>query len=198
MQQYIDAQDQLLELMFELQHSPKIGLACSCGRGSQSTICETCIDPPVQCQDCFVEKHRNLPGHWVKVWNHNGFFVRHDISSLQGDSYALQLGHEGQPCRSACNARSFTLVDITGVHQMRIQYCQCVHSLDTKPGLYIEQLMHSQIFPGSLKDPKIGYTFSLLKTYSTLRHQGKLSAHQFVNSLHQLTDPVFPHKVALS
>ncbi|KAJ6475860.1 hypothetical protein DFH09DRAFT_952622 [Mycena vulgaris] len=45
--------------------------------------------------------------------------------------------------------------------------------------------------PGSVRDPKTGYTLGLLDYYRQKRSQGKGSAYNFVHVLRRMADPIF-------
>ncbi|KAJ6448174.1 hypothetical protein C8R47DRAFT_1085076 [Mycena vitilis] len=51
------------------------------------------------------------------------------------------------------------------------------------------------IFPGSVKDPKTGYTLGLLDYYRQGRSQGTGSAYDFVHVLRRTADPIFAGSV---
>jgi hypothetical protein len=54
-----------------------------------------------------------------------------------------------------------------------------------------QQLLHAGIFPGSVEDPKTGYTLNLLKYYFEEQNQGKGSMYNFIHILQQMADPFF-------
>ncbi|KAJ6447386.1 hypothetical protein C8R47DRAFT_1085292 [Mycena vitilis] len=64
---------------------------------------------------------------------------------------------------------------------------------DGNPGE--EQLLKAGIFPGSVKDPKTGYTLGLLDYYRQGRSQGTGSAYDFVHVLRRTADPIFAGSV---
>ncbi|KAJ6632013.1 hypothetical protein B0H10DRAFT_2206416 [Mycena sp. CBHHK59/15] len=108
---------------------------------------------------------------------------------------SIGLGHYGERCPDADLARSFTLVDRNGIHATAIPFCGC-KQLDGKHGPpEYQQLTHAGIFPGSVKDPKTGYTLSLLDYYRQERSQGKGSAYNFVHVLRRMADPIFAGSV---
>ncbi|KAJ7016300.1 hypothetical protein C8F04DRAFT_1281943 [Mycena alexandri] len=87
-------------------------------------------------------------------------------------------------------ARSFTLVDSNGVHATSIQYCGC---RDAAPEF--QQLLRAGIFPGSVKEPKTGFTLILLELFRQYRCQGKSSAYNFALVLQRMTDSFFGDSV---
>ncbi|KAJ6614106.1 hypothetical protein B0H10DRAFT_1804140, partial [Mycena sp. CBHHK59/15] len=83
------------------------------------------------------------------------------------------------------------LVDSNGIHATSITYCRCesVDGLRGEPEF--QQLLRAGIFPGSVKEPKTGYTLGVLEYYRQLQSQGKGSAYNFVLVLQRLADPFF-------
>ena len=148
MNNYIDAQDYLLDLMFEPHASVQIGQPCSCQQGNCIIVCKDCIDSATTCMSCFLKNHGNNSTHWAQVWQPQGqFFICHNISSLN-DGFAIQLGHHGSACPNRCNPQSFILVNVNGIHETQLSYCECHQSLQSNVKLHIDQLMCSRIFPG--------------------------------------------------
>ncbi|KAJ7710648.1 hypothetical protein B0H17DRAFT_914423 [Mycena rosella] len=107
---------------------------------------------------------------------------------------SLVLGHYGGRCPDAGMAWSFTLVDINRIHATAIKFCKC----KTGGAPEIQQLLRTGIFPGSVKEPKTGYTLRLLDYYHQERNQGKVFADNFVHVLQQMADPFFASAVPVS
>jgi hypothetical protein len=61
-----------------------------------------------------------------------------------------------------------------------------------------QQLLQAGIFPGSIKEPKMGYTLGLLEYYHQVRSRGKGSAYNFVHVLQRMADPFFAGSVPVS
>ncbi|KAJ7042737.1 hypothetical protein C8F04DRAFT_1251555 [Mycena alexandri] len=135
------------------------------------------------CRTCWAKKHRTMWTHWAFVWNKSEqFFEKHDSSQVVKNG-ALRLGHCGDGCPKSEVARSFTLVECNGIHATAIAFCGCetVPTADGKRALpHFQQLLQAGIFPGSVKDPKTGYTLGLLRYHRQQRSQGKGSAYNFV------------------
>ncbi|KAJ6527589.1 hypothetical protein DFH09DRAFT_1414180 [Mycena vulgaris] len=191
MEQFKAKQDDLLKILLSLHSSRQVNTPCSCPeKGARTVACQDCVQAPVLCHQCWLNKHRTMPIHWALVWNAtDGCFEKHDISRVMKNS-AVSLGHHGEHCPRAELAHSFTLVDTNGIHATAIRFCGC-----TTAGEDYQQLLQARIFPGSIKDPKTGYTLGLPEHYHQARNQGKGSAYNFVRVLQRLADPHFKNAV---
>ncbi|KAJ7236645.1 hypothetical protein C8J57DRAFT_1194304 [Mycena rebaudengoi] len=181
----------LLSLLFATESDPRIGSKCGCGLAVRLTRCVDCHDAPPTCDRCFISAHKNIPFHWVEVWN-GQFFVRNDIHKL---GTVITLGHSGDPCpnvdySSATTAIDFTLVDLNGIHQTRFVFCRC----DSAPDR-LEQLMRARIFPASPDQPKTGFTFNLLRSAHLESLESKKSVYDYAASLCRLTNNAFPQDI---
>ncbi|KAJ7252865.1 hypothetical protein C8J57DRAFT_1027680, partial [Mycena rebaudengoi] len=157
----------------------------------RTVACSDCLQAELLCPQCWMRKHRTMPTHWALVWNkEHGFFEKYDICRVMGSS-SVALGHYGSRCPDADLSRSFTLVDSNGIHATIISFCRC-KTLDGQRGdPEFQQLLRAGIFPGSIKEPKTGYTLGLLEYYRQQRNQGKGSAYNFVLVLQRMADPFF-------
>lgn len=77
------------------------------------------------------------------------------------------------------------VVDTSGLHVVGIVFCGCVGAPKTDI-----QLVRVRWFPGTIKDPRSAYTFDTLNTFHILNLQGKLSLHDFYQSIHRKCDNV--------
>ncbi|KAJ7202505.1 hypothetical protein GGX14DRAFT_352357 [Mycena pura] len=185
-------QDIFLQLLLSLHYDTLVLTPCSCGstKRVRKVGCSDCLQAELLCPQCWLDKHRTMPTHWALVWNaKDRFFEKHDFSRVMKNA-AISLGHYGQPCPKADLARSFTLVDSNGIHATCISFCRCPNNAPD-----FQQLLRAGIFPGSVKEPKTGYTLRVLEFYHQLRNQGKGSAYNFVLVLQRLADPFFADSV---
>ncbi|KAJ7240115.1 hypothetical protein B0H12DRAFT_1251295 [Mycena haematopus] len=132
-----------------------------------------------------------MPTHWALVWNSSErFFEKTDICRVKSGA-GVFLGHDGLYCPNAAAARPFTLVDSNGIHATSVSFCGC-RAPDASVALpEFRQLLRAGIFPGSVKDPKTGYTLTLLESFRQHRNQDKGSLYDFVLVLQRLADPIF-------
>ena len=85
-----------------------------------------------------------------------------------------------------------TIVDITGVHELRTRFCQC-SPLETNP--LSHQLLSMGLFPSSLKNPRTAFTFRVLDDVNLTNLEGKMSAFKYFKKLRRLTSNAFPHMI---
>ncbi|KAJ7124679.1 hypothetical protein C8R43DRAFT_1076045 [Mycena crocata] len=188
-------EDVFLTTLLSLHHDSLLLTRCGCGKHLRNVGCRDCLQPELLCSQCWLDKHRTLPTHWAFVWNtQERFFEKHDFCRVLKNA-VVGLGHYGQRCPNADPGRSFTLVDSNGIHATAISFCRC-KTVDGQRGEpEFQQLLRAGIFPGSVKDPKTGYTLNLLEYYRELRSQGKGSAYNFVRVLQRMADPFFAGSV---
>ena len=107
--------------------------------------------------------------------------------ALKDLGLCIQLGHDGQSCQSPSTVHyNFVVVDVSGIHLVNIQYCQCHQNIGgSLPRI---QLLRFQWFPTSLTRPCTAFTFDVLDTFHHITLQGKLSAYDFYRSLLNKTD----------
>ncbi|KAJ6449612.1 hypothetical protein C8R47DRAFT_999150 [Mycena vitilis] len=183
-----------IQILLTLHYSSQVLTPCSCGVASRLRLvaCRDCLQAELLCRQCWINKHRTMPTHWAFIWSKKDrFFEKHDFCRVM-KSTAIGLGHYGERCTEAGASVSFTLVDTNGIHATAIAFCRCM-TTDGNPGE--EQLLKAGIFPGSVKDPKTGYTLGLLDYYRQGRSQGTGSAYDFVHVLRRTADPIFAGSV---
>ncbi|KAJ7201539.1 hypothetical protein GGX14DRAFT_571190 [Mycena pura] len=182
-----------LDTLLSLHYSSQLHTPCSCKVDARirTVACTECLQADLLCPQCWLNKHRTMPTHWALIWNaKEKFFEKHDFCRVMKNA-SVALGHYGERCPEADLARSFTLVDRNGIHATAIKFCRC-KTVDGERGApAFQQLLRAGIFPGSVQDPKTGYTLGLLEYYREERNQGKGSAYNFVHVLQRMADPFF-------
>ncbi|KAK6997020.1 CxC2 domain-containing protein [Favolaschia claudopus] len=173
-------------LLFEREADPATNTSCECGSGKKRTTkCFDCLEYSPVCTDCFVRTHINNPTHWAEVWDQNaGFFIRHDISTLD---HTIQLGHQGGKCDSPTPTRTFTIVDVNGVHTTKVAFCSCREQPPNK----VRQLMRAGLFPATAKDPHTAFTINMLKDFQLHNFESKKAAYDYLGAIRRLTDNSF-------
>ncbi|KAJ6478848.1 hypothetical protein C8R47DRAFT_983731 [Mycena vitilis] len=185
-----------LDCLLSRYHSLLLHTPCACGVKDRlrTVACGDCLQAELLCPQCWLNRHRNMPTHWGFVWNEKDrFFEKTDFSRVMKNA-VIRIGHHGRRCTKAGLGRSFTLVDSNGIHATTLSFCQC-EDADAKCEDEYQQLLRAGIFPGSVKEPKTGYTVSLLEQFRQDRNQGKSSAYNFVLVLQRLADPHFEDSV---
>jgi len=84
-------------------------------------------------------------------------------------------------------------VDVLGVFQHRLRWCQCQQA---EPAY--AQLLRLGLYPASIERPETAFTFSLLDYFHIDAVECKTSANNFFNKLRRLTNSLFPHDVPVS
>ncbi|KAJ7742535.1 hypothetical protein B0H16DRAFT_1314086 [Mycena metata] len=189
-------------LLLEHEANPSVDKPCACGRlGMKATThCHDCTGYRTACESCFIDAHLCNPFHWAEVWdNAQGFFIRHDISKLSPirhgseaehlskANHIIQLGHNGKECPSPCGETLFTIVDDNGIHSTRLAFCGC-HEL---PPNKVDQLMRSQLFPATTRQPETAFTFNMLKRFQLHNLESKKAAYDYLGAIRRLTDNSF-------
>ncbi|EIW82952.1 hypothetical protein CONPUDRAFT_152009 [Coniophora puteana RWD-64-598 SS2] len=107
---------------------------------------------------------------------------------------AAEAGADGwhQPHGSGggCRAQLLTVVDITGVHELPVTWCNCPHALPLP-----EQLMALRLYPASQGRPQTAFTFSVLDNFLLSNVENKVAAYGYFRRLARLTNLVCPHDV---
>lgn len=100
----------------------------------------------------------------------------------------LQLGHPiGQQCMNPSPAfgDDFVLIDLTGIHEVAVDYCSCKTA---RP--HPDQLLCARIFPATTTAPKTGATFRVLEHFHLESAQAGVSGQAFYNVLARRTDNI--------
>ncbi|KAJ7140660.1 hypothetical protein C8R44DRAFT_866364 [Mycena epipterygia] len=192
-----EQEDVFLQTLLSLHYDSRLLTPCGCGidKHVRKVACHDCLQAELLCPQCWINKHRTMPTHWGFVWNaRERFFEKHDFSRVMKNA-VVALGHHGQRCPEADPGRTFTLVDGNGIHATAISFCRCKGQDGQRGAPEFQQLVQAGIFPGSVKEPKTGYTLTLLEYYRQQRSQGKGSAYNFVHVLQRMVDPFFTNSV---
>ncbi|KAJ7816714.1 hypothetical protein B0H14DRAFT_2374442, partial [Mycena olivaceomarginata] len=183
---WAEHQDEYLDEMLRLEGRGYAAIYSKCGgceAPNPSFRCEhqTCYGPSLFCQTCIVARHSVLPTHWIQEWN-GTFFERRSLMSL---GVVIQLGHPpGFSCPNPLKAnKNFVLIDVTGVQNVAVNFCQCDGRLEKR-----QQLMRVCWWPATARDPQTCATFAVVRFFQLLNCLGKVSAHDFLRSLELLTN----------
>ncbi|TFK80129.1 hypothetical protein K466DRAFT_504425 [Polyporus arcularius HHB13444] len=157
---------------------------CSCGQTNAVAIyrCEDCADVRLYCKTCTLASHQSHPLHRIKRWR-NAHFSSVSLKSL---GLRVQLGHQpGEKCINSQKAwgDDFVLVDLSGVHELGLDYCGCESALP-----HYVQLLRARWYPATTVNPKTAATFRLLEAYHLLSTQAKVSAYEYYSALARRTD----------
>ncbi|KAJ7246648.1 hypothetical protein C8J57DRAFT_983767, partial [Mycena rebaudengoi] len=167
----------LTRLLLAYKADPRVGLPCPCGNvdAMRNTQCRDCRQYDLSCEACWVKKHENNPFHWAHIWNPTlRFFVKHDISAVDGGTHTFSLGHHGKPCPNADQAQKFTIVEPNGIHATKLHFCGCAGHASPK----YEQLMQAGYFPATTRNPVTAFSFEVLKRFHLASLESKSAAYE--------------------
>lgn len=175
-------EDIVSDMLWREGGGDSMGTCSQKGCGSVATTrCRECRGREPMCIPCSVTAHRNLPFHWLSVWNGN-YFERRDLAEL---GFVIRLGHHGDGCAHIpCNAQplKFVIVHENGVHNCLLEYCHC-------PGRRNElsQLVRSDLFPATLERTETAFTCDVLERFHLDYDISKRSSQDFVRILEGLS-----------
>ena len=125
---------------------------------------------------------------FFKYWN--GRFW--EKISLDSRGFVMHLGHKGKPCPRAAgfNGRRMHIIHTTGIHRVRMVFCNCPPSFGHASSANFEhnQLLRARLFPATTKQPNTVVSFSCLNEFHLLTTQGKLTGMDYYETLVHLTD----------
>ncbi|KAJ7897375.1 hypothetical protein B0H13DRAFT_1562872, partial [Mycena leptocephala] len=183
---WVDERDEYLDEMLRLEGrgDPSIHSNCgACGEADPTFRCEhqACYGTQLFCQGCIVARHEVLPTHWIQRWT-GSFFKRVGLAEL---GLVIQLGHTpGAACTAMrLGKKKFTLIDVNGVHNVAVQFCQCDSRITHR-----QQLMRACWWPATVRDPSTCATFRVIRLFQNMNSLGKISGFHFLRSLELLTN----------
>ncbi|KAF9502212.1 hypothetical protein BDN71DRAFT_1515913 [Pleurotus eryngii] len=139
--------------------------------------CLECFGFRNECLDCCMERHKNLPLHWIEVWE-DGCFKR---TTLQKMGLRIQLGHESAACTNpAAGPKSFTILHINSVHLVNIDYCDCERRVPRRI-----QLLRAGLYPATVQYPATCATLGVLKHFHGLSLCSKTRYKAFLRMVRQ-------------
>ncbi|KAJ7354306.1 hypothetical protein DFH08DRAFT_691855, partial [Mycena albidolilacea] len=151
---------------------------------------QACFGEGMYCSRCIVATHVQHPTHFLEKWNGTNF-VR-GRRWLQELGLCVQLGHPPGvvcPYRQAA-AHDFVLYDLTGVHEMSVDFCGCPRDAqpDSPPEERRTQLLCACWWPATITAPNTCATFCVLRHFQIINCLGKLSAYDFLWGLEMCTN----------
>ncbi|KAI6097374.1 hypothetical protein EDD16DRAFT_1697917 [Pisolithus croceorrhizus] len=93
--------------------------------------------------------------------------------------------------RPPVGSKYLTVIDVTGVHFVLVQACQCVNAES-----HHMQLFHAKLYPSTFERPSTTFTFLVLDDFLRDNVECGTSGMNYYSKLHQVTSSVFPHLVA--
>ncbi|KAG2052390.1 hypothetical protein BDR06DRAFT_983220 [Suillus hirtellus] len=141
--------------------------ACSCGKPLPSFRCQDCFSTELFCHECVLSLHASAPLHRIEEWKDSFFHT----TSLKHLGFRIQLGHK--PGESCCRPHpaydnDFIIIDIHGIHEVSLDFCNCEHEAP-----HFKQLLRAQLFPATVTDPRTAATFSMLDLFHLFSFESK-------------------------
>ncbi|OSC96771.1 hypothetical protein PYCCODRAFT_1472340 [Trametes coccinea BRFM310] len=144
--------------------------------------CIDCQDLALYCRRCVIDAHSRHPIHRIAHWK-DCHFTRVTLKSL---GLQLQLGHGiGEKCLNPipAPANDFTLLDVTGIHELAVNFCGC----ESARSHHI-QVLRARWFPATSVNPKTAATFLMLENFQLLSLQSKVSGWEYYQTLARRAD----------
>ncbi|KAK7024195.1 hypothetical protein VNI00_016503 [Paramarasmius palmivorus] len=195
MKGFLNNRDQFLAITLILKgHGQNIPVSCPFCPSRKEPIaptfrCTDCVSTALMCQDCCIERHKFSPLHQINTWNGTHF----ERISLRRLGLVIQLDHpDGSRCPlPAKGPAEFTVLDITGLHHVSLNFCGCTSSVWSQTRVQQqrwEQLLLYEWFPSTTTRPKTACTFCCLHQFHLMTLTGKITAFDYYRSLERLTD----------
>ncbi|KAJ7471734.1 hypothetical protein FB451DRAFT_1399051 [Mycena latifolia] len=150
---------------------------------------QACVGEAMHCAECIVANHAQLPMHFVEWWN--GTHWEQKRTGLRDLGLRIQVGPHavGQICpfKSAAS-NDFVLYDLSGVHEIAVDYCGCP-TVDNGPPIPKRiQLLRVCWWPATVRDPNTCATFAVMRLFQLINCFGKLSTYDFLRGLEKCTN----------
>lgn len=165
----------------QLMLVPNFSKACSNEGGSSQPSMD--VEPNISAQPSYTA----MP---------DPFFTSEDDG---GDDLAdisiPTIGIKSQRVSRAFDAHQcpiIVVVDISGVHQLRVRPCRCEFHGSTP---IFDQFLLSGLYPASTDKTRTVFTFRVLNDYHLDNLESKSTASKYYEKLRRLTSNLFPHTV---
>ena len=217
---WLPARDLYISEILDQEQAPVNMLCPKCQSNQGLLRCEDCFAKDVLCHNCCLTIHQNMPFHSIRKWtgrffqvtslDEEGFtlYLGHSgapcpeapLETNTQESQASGIVDEGDIGEGissgagwAGKKKCLAVVDVSGVHQLHIGWCQCKGA----PGADI-QLLRSRLFPASISKPSTVFTFRVLNYFHIDSVECKTSASSFFSKLRRLTNNSSPDSVPVS
>ncbi|GBE79978.1 hypothetical protein SCP_0211800 [Sparassis crispa] len=97
------------------------------------------------------------------------------------------------PRRDSYGNRIIVIVDISGVHHIGVDWCQCEMAVERDM-----QLLQMGLYPGTVKDPHTAFTFAVLDDFLLENKECKTAALNYYSKLKRVTSNAFPGTIPIS
>ncbi|KAI6041034.1 hypothetical protein EDC04DRAFT_2566131 [Pisolithus marmoratus] len=214
--EWLPRKKDFLQILLELE-APPVPWICKICQKDGVYRCLDCMHQPLLCTNCCCMMHETHPFHRIQQWT--GDFFKDSALHMTGLQLHLGHGRVPCPSASANEWAPFTLpsmddgewedveniplhlrppvgskyltiVDVTGVHFVLVQACQCSNA-----DSYHMQLFQAKLCPSTLERPSTAFTFSVLDDFLRDNVERGTSGMNYYSKLHWVTSNVFPHLV---
>lgn len=214
LREWVPKREEFLQLLLELEGATN-DVCNQCRERDGLFRCLDCIGNMANCHRCFMERHKLLPFHRIKIWNGTHF----SSTTLRDQGYTLHLGHHGEMCpesddgwldieestpstddvhpigmhsetKDVSEDATMNMVHTTGVFKHKVRWCRCPNASEK-----IVQLFQMQLFSASHFRPETAFTFDALNHFHVDAMECKTAAAGFMKKLCRLTNNAFPHVV---
>lgn len=155
---------------------------CSCEEaGPRLFRCNDCFFRRPVCRSCILLNHRSNPLHRVEEWVDTHFTP----SSLFKLGLPLHLGHGGSTCHLSTKAKMspIRIVHINGVHETGYMPCNCIDAVQSP----FIQLLNERLLASSTVNPRLAFTFEVLKDFHAHNLTSKKSAYDYSRAIRRKT-----------
>lgn len=144
--------------------------------------CRDCYDDTPVCGQCIVDAHRSNPFHVIESWT-GSFFNKSNLATF---GLKLHLMHAGEQCpytdKDAEGVR-VEIVHTNGIHFLQVVECSCPGRLSR-----LLQYTRSRLLPASALEPRVCFTFDLMKDFHVHSLISKKSAYDYMLAIRRKTN----------
>ncbi|KAI6019504.1 hypothetical protein BKA83DRAFT_4057093 [Pisolithus microcarpus] len=204
--EWLPQKQDFLHILLELEAPPVPRICKKCQRDGVYR-CPDCMHQPLLCTNCCHTMHEAHPFHRIQQWT-GAFFedsALHMVSKGKERDHATDnsqdpsVTDDGEwedvdniPChlRPPVGSKYLTIVDVTGMHFLLVQACQCPNA-----DSFHMQLFRAKLCPSTFEKPSTAFTFSVLDDFLRDNVECGTSGMNYYNKLHRVTSNVFLHLV---
>ncbi|KAF9544501.1 hypothetical protein CPC08DRAFT_770046 [Agrocybe pediades] len=159
-------------------------MACATSLDNGMFRCLDCDGFKILCQQCLLGCHKECGLHMIEKWNTSLQYF--EGTTLRALGHRYQLGHPpGETCShpERSFADMFTVLDVNGIHQVSLDFCNCEHRQR-----HFVQLLRYGWYPATIGFPRTAITLRLLKFFQLLSFESKTTVYEIHRTLQRLVD----------
>jgi hypothetical protein len=170
---------------------PACGLTCSRCDEPGEYRCLECFPGNLLCSVCIIQCHEHVPLHRIEQWA-NSSFEKTSLFHLQLPVYISHHSHHGAQCPHSTTPADVVVVHTNRIHHINTHFCP-LEVLDKAMVLF-----EAKLFPASLRNLRMVFTFDMLQTYQMMNFESCTSMWDYFDLLVRLTDNVVLSAVLVS